>query len=265
MRPSGADRAGQPRRARWFEVAAKNPMRGFCATRTQPRSFLFSDPGVGNTFDFSSRTVRNPGDAKTSARRRSHTGKRQEVHVAARMGSVQLLARTDRSMLSSNRGRRATNGRWSALQWGALKRINGVVMVGGFCVVSRITVPAAALFHHGARLRSLAEDCTIKAKDTAGALLDSVHTVDTGNGPALQTKKQPDLPQKVRFDGREPASGLRSVKIGGRSSTIDQEVTPGDERTPGPHQQLRDVGHLVGRTGAAGRTSGKHLLVKVSA
>lgn len=26
MRPSGADRAGQPRRARWFEVAAKNPM-----------------------------------------------------------------------------------------------------------------------------------------------------------------------------------------------------------------------------------------------
>lgn len=29
MRPSGAYRAGQPRRARWFEVAAKKPMRGF--------------------------------------------------------------------------------------------------------------------------------------------------------------------------------------------------------------------------------------------
>lgn len=91
MRPSGADRAGQPRRARWFEVAAKNPMRGFCATRTQPRSFRFSDPGAGSTFDASSRTVRNPGDAKTSARRRSHTGKRQEVHVAARMGECAAI------------------------------------------------------------------------------------------------------------------------------------------------------------------------------
>lgn len=160
MRPSGAERAGQPRRARWFEVAAKKPMRGFCATRTQPRSFLFSDPGVGSTFDASSRTVRNPGVAKTSARRRSRTGKRQEVHVAARMGSVQVLARTDRGMSSFNRGRRATNGRWSALQWGALKGINGVVMVGGFCVVVRITALAAGLFHLGARLRSLAGNCT---------------------------------------------------------------------------------------------------------
>ena len=51
MRPSGADRAGQPRRARWFEVAAKNPMQGFCATRTQPRSLRFSGPGIGSTFD----------------------------------------------------------------------------------------------------------------------------------------------------------------------------------------------------------------------
>lgn len=51
VRPSGADRAGQPRRARWFDVAAKKPMRDFCATRTQPRSFRFSDPGVGSTFD----------------------------------------------------------------------------------------------------------------------------------------------------------------------------------------------------------------------
>ena len=188
MRPSGADRAGQPRRARWFEVAAKKPMRGFCATRTQPRSFLFSDPGVGSTFDASSRTVRNPGIAKASARRRSHTGKRQEVHVAARMGSVSLLARTDRGMPSSNRGRRATDGRWSALQWGAVEGMNGVVIVGGFCVVSRITAPAVGLFHHGARLRDLAGSCAIKAKGTARALLDSVHTVDTGNGPALQTK-----------------------------------------------------------------------------
>ena len=132
MRPSGADRAGQPRRARWFEVAAKNPMQGFCATRTQPRSFLFSDPGVGSTFDASSRTVRNPGIARSSARRRSRTGKRQEVHVAARMGSVQLLARTDRGMLLSNWGRQATDGRWSALHWGAEEGMNGVVIVGGF-------------------------------------------------------------------------------------------------------------------------------------
>ena len=159
MRPSGADRAGQPRRARWFEVAAKNPMQGFCATRTQPRSFLFSDPGIGSTFDFSSRTVRNPGVAKASARRRSRTGKRQEVHVAARMGSVQLLARTDRDLPSSNRGRQAADRRWSALHWGALKEINGVVMVGGFCVVSKITAPAVGLFHHGARLRVLAGSC----------------------------------------------------------------------------------------------------------
>lgn len=161
MRPSGADRAGQPRRARWFEVAAKNPMWVFCATRTQPRSFLFSDPGVGSTFDASSRTVRNPGVAKASARRRSRTGKRQEVHVAARRGSVQLLVRTNRDLLLSNRGRRATNGRWSVLHWGALKRINGVVMVGGFCVVSRITAPVAALFHPGARLRYLADSCAV--------------------------------------------------------------------------------------------------------
>lgn len=188
IRPLGADRAGQPRRARWFEVAAKNPMQGFCATRTQPRSFRFSNPRIGSTFDASSRTMRNPGDAKASARRRSRTGKRQEVHVAARRGSVQLLARTDRGMLLSNRGRRATDGRWSALQWGAVEGMNGVVMVGGFCVVSRITVPAAALFHHEARLRSLAEDCTIKAKGTAGALLDPVHTVDTGNGPRFRQK-----------------------------------------------------------------------------
>lgn len=160
MRPSGADRAGQPRRARWFDVAAKKPMRGFCATRTQPRSLRFSDPGAGSTFDVSSRTARDPGVAKSSARRRSHTGKRQEVHVAARIGSVSLLARTDRGMPSSNRRRWATNGRWSALQWGAEKGMRGVVMVGGFCVVVRITAPAAALFHHGARLRFLAGSCT---------------------------------------------------------------------------------------------------------
>lgn len=188
MRPSGADRAGQPRRARWFDVAAKNPMRGFCATRTQPRSFLFSDPGIGSTFDINSRTARNPGIARSSARRRSRAGKRQEVHVAARMGSVQILARTDRDLLSSNRRQWATDGRWSALHWGAVEGMNGVVMVGGFCVVVRITASAAALFHHGARLRFLAGSCTLKAKGTAGTLLDSVHTVDTGNGPALQTK-----------------------------------------------------------------------------
>ena len=145
MRPSGADRAGQPRRARWFEVAAKNPMQGFCATRTQPRSFRFSDPGVGSTFDASSRTVRNPGVAKASAQRRSRTGKRQEVHVAARRGSVQLLVRTDRDLPSSNRGRQAADRRWSALHWGALKGINGA--------------PAVGLFHHGARLRVLAGSC----------------------------------------------------------------------------------------------------------
>ena len=159
MRPSGADRAGQPRRARWFEVAAKNPMQGFCATRTQPRSLRFSDPGVGSTFDVSSRTVRNPGIAKASAQRRPRTDKRQEVHVAARLGSVQLLARTDRGLSSSNRGRRATDGRWSALQWGAVEGMNGVVMVGGFCVVVRITASVAALFHHGARLHDLAGRC----------------------------------------------------------------------------------------------------------
>ncbi len=204
MRPSGADRAGQPRRARWFEVAAKNPMRGFCATRTQPRSFRFSDPGAGSTFDASSRTVRNPGIAKASARRRSHTGKRQEVHVAARMGSVSLLARTDRGMPSSNRGRRATDGRWSALQWGAVEGMNGVVIVGGFCVVSRITAPAVGLFHHGARLRDLAGSCAIKAKGTARALLDSVHTVDTGNGPALQTKNNRAFRRKSGLNGGIP-------------------------------------------------------------
>lgn len=204
MRPSGADRAGQPRRARWFEVAAKNPMRGFCATRTQPRSFRFSDPGAGSTFDASSRTVRNPRIAKASARRRSHTGKRQEVHVAARMGSVSLLARTDRGMPSSNRGRRATDGRWSALQWGAVEGMNGVVIVGGFCVVSRITAPAVGLFHHGARLRDLAGSCAIKAKGTARALLDSVHTVDTGNGPALQTKNNRAFRRKSGLNGGIP-------------------------------------------------------------
>lgn len=159
MRPSGAGRAGLPRRARWFEVAAKKPMRVFCATRTQPRSLRFSGPGIGSTFDASSRTVRNPGVAKASARRRSRTGKRQEVHVAARMGSVQLWTRTDWGMPSSNRGRRATNGRWSALQWGAEEGINGIVMVGGFCVVVRITTPIAALFQHGARLHDLAGCC----------------------------------------------------------------------------------------------------------
>lgn len=135
-------------------------MRGFCATRTQPRSFLFSDPGVGSTFDVSSRTARNPGVAKASAQRRSRTGKRQEVHVAARRGSVQLLARTDRSMSSSSRGRKAVDRRWSAIQWGAVKGMNGVVMIGGFCVVSRITALVAALFHHGTRLRFLAGNCT---------------------------------------------------------------------------------------------------------
>ena len=159
MRPSGADRTGQPRRARWFEMAAKNPMRGFCATRTQPRSLRFSDPGVGSTFDINSRTARNPGVAEASARKRSRTGKRQEVHVAARMGSVQLLTRTDRGMSSSNRGRRATDGRRSALHWGAVEGMNDVVMIGGFCVVSRITAPAVGLFHHGARLRDLAGRC----------------------------------------------------------------------------------------------------------
>lgn len=159
MRPSGADRAGQPRRARWFEVAAKNPMRVFCATRTQPRSFLFSDPGIGSTFDINSRTARNPGVAEASARRRSRTGKRQEVHVAARMGSVSLLARTDRGLSSSNRGRWATDGRWSDLQWGAVEGMNGVIMVGGFCVVVRITAPAVGLFHLGTRLRFLAGSC----------------------------------------------------------------------------------------------------------
>ena len=101
-----------------------------------------------------------------------------------------------------------------------MKGISGVVMVGGFCVVSRITAPAVSLFHHGARLHDLAGSCTLKAKGTAGALLDSVHTVDTGNDPHFR-KKQPDLPQKVRFDGREPVSELGSVKIGGRSATID--------------------------------------------
>ena len=160
MRPSGADWAGQPRSARWFDVAAKNPMRVFCATRTQPRSFLFSDPGIGSTFDINSRTARNPGVAEASARKRSRTGKQQEVHVAARMGSVQLLARTDRGMLLSNRGRRAADRRKSALQWGAEEGINGIVMVGGFCVVVRITTPIAALFQHGARLRSLVGNCT---------------------------------------------------------------------------------------------------------
>ena|GEM_PF-6177829 len=179
-------------------------MRGFCATRTQPRSFRFSDPGAGSTFDASSRTVRNPGIAKASARRRSHTGKRQEVHVAARMGSVSLLARTDRGMPSSNRGRRATDGRWSALQWGAVEGMNGVVIVGGFCVVSRITAPAVGLFHHGARLRDLAGSCAIKAKGTARALLDSVHTVDTGNGPALQTKNNRAFRRKSGLNGGIP-------------------------------------------------------------
>lgn len=140
-------------------MAAQNPMRGFCATRTQPRSFRFSDPGVGSTFDVSSRTVRNPGVAKVSAQRRSRTGKRQKVHVAARMGSVQLLIRTDRGMPSSNRGRQAADRRWSTLHWGVVEGMTGVVMVGGFCVVSRITAPAAALFHYGARLRFLAGSC----------------------------------------------------------------------------------------------------------
>lgn len=204
MRPSGADRAGQPRRARWFEVAAKNPMRFFCATRTQPRSLRFSDPGVGSTFDFRRRTLRNPGIAKASARRRSRTGKRQEVHVAARMGSVQLLARTDRSMSSSNRGRQAADRRWSTLHWGVVEGMTGVVMVGGFCVVVRITAPAAALFHQRARLRFLAGSCAIKAKGTARALLDSVHTVDTGNGPALQAKNNRTFRRKSGLIGRGP-------------------------------------------------------------
>lgn len=179
-------------------------MRGFCGTRTQPRSLRFSDPGVGSTFDFSSRTVRNPGVAKASARKRSRTGKQQEVHVAARMGSVQLLTRTDRGLSSSNRGRWATDGRWSALHWGAVEGMNGVVMVGDFCVVVRITAPVSALFHHEARLRFLAGSCTIKAKGTAGAFLDSGHTVDTGNGPALQTKNNRAFRRKSGLNGGIP-------------------------------------------------------------
>ena len=75
-------------------------------------------------------------------------------------GGVQLLARTDRDMPSSNRGRQTTDKRWSALHWGAVEGMNGVVMVGGFCVVVRITAPAADLFHLGERLRSLAGNCT---------------------------------------------------------------------------------------------------------
>lgn len=72
---------------------------------------------------------------------------------------VQLLTRTDRGLSSSNRGRWATDGRWSDLQWGAVEGMNGVIMVGDFCVVSRITASASALFHHGARLRFLAGSC----------------------------------------------------------------------------------------------------------
>ena len=72
---------------------------------------------LNSTFDINSRTARNPGVERSSARRRSRTGKRQEVHVAARMvGSVQVLARTDRGLPSSNRGRRAKDKRGSALQ-----------------------------------------------------------------------------------------------------------------------------------------------------
>ena len=154
-RPDGAAPQGEVVRS-----GSQKPDAGFCATRTQPRSLRFSDPGIGSTFDINSRTARNPGVERSSARRRSRTGKRQEVHVAARLGSVQVLARTDRGMPSSNRGRQAVDKRWSALHWGALKRINGAVMVGVFCVVVRITAPAAALFHHGARLRVLAGNCT---------------------------------------------------------------------------------------------------------
>ena len=42
-------------------------------------------------------------------------------------------------------------------------RMNGVVMVGGFCVVVRITAPAVGLFHLGTRLRVLAGSCIINA------------------------------------------------------------------------------------------------------
>lgn len=46
VRPSGADRAGQPRRARWFEMAAKNPMRVFlCHENTTSLPSVF---GFGN-------------------------------------------------------------------------------------------------------------------------------------------------------------------------------------------------------------------------
>ena len=82
--------------------------------------------------------------------------------------------------------------------------MNGVVIVGGFCVVSRITAPAVGLFHHGARLRDLAGSCAIKAKGTARALLDSVHTVDTGNGPALQTKNNRAFRRKSGLNGGIP-------------------------------------------------------------
>lgn len=73
-----------------------------------------------------------------------------------------------------------------------------------FCVVSRITAPAVGLFHHGARLRDLAGSCAIKAKGTARALLDSVHTVDTGNGPALQTKNNRAFRRKSGLNGGIP-------------------------------------------------------------
>ena len=82
--------------------------------------------------------------------------------------------------------------------------MNGVVMVGGFCVVVRITAPASALFHPGARLRVLAGSCALTAKGTAGALLDSVHTVDTGNGPALQTKNNRAFRRKSGLNGGIP-------------------------------------------------------------
>lgn len=82
--------------------------------------------------------------------------------------------------------------------------MNGVVMIGSFCVVVRITAPAVALFHYKARLRDLAGSCALKAKGTAGALLDSVHTVDTENDPRIRQKNNRTFRRKSGLIGRGP-------------------------------------------------------------
>lgn len=80
------------------------------------------------------------------------------------------------------------------------------------------------------------------------------------------TREAPARHGKVRVSPATEvgASRLqRPVKIRGGRAAIYEEIRAGDEGAFFAHQQFRHIGHLVRRAGTAGRTLGKHVLVKV--